>query len=56
MDAEILTLKQVADELGLTTKEVRRLAIIKKIPGYMVSGRLLFDRRDVEEYKAKNEN
>lgn len=49
-DAEILTIKQVADYLKVTDRTIYRLAAAKKIPAFKVGGTWRFSRADIESW------
>lgn len=49
-DAEILTIKQVADYLKVTERTIYRLAAAKKIPAFKVGGTWRFRKVDIESW------
>lgn len=49
-EAEILTVKQVADYLKVTERTIYRLAAGKKIPAFKVGGTWRFSRADIDAW------
>lgn len=49
-DAEILTIKQVADYLKVTERTIYRLAAAKKIPAFKVGGTWRFRKVDIDSW------
>lgn len=49
-EAEILTVKQVADYLKVTERTIYRLAAAKKIPAFKVGGTWRFSRADIDAW------
>ena len=49
-DAEILTIKQVADYLKVTERTIYRLAAAKKIPAFKVGGVWRFRKMDIDAW------
>ena len=49
-DAEILTVKQVADYLKVTERTIYRLAAAKKIPAFKVGGTWRFRKVDIDRW------
>jgi len=53
MDDRLLTLKQVAEYLGVSTITVRRLAKSGELPGFKVGKDWRFQRNDILSYVEK---
>jgi excisionase family DNA binding protein len=53
MDDRLLTLKQVAEYLGVSTITVRRLAKSGELPGFKVGKDWRFQRKDILSYVEK---
>ncbi len=49
-EAEILTIKQVADYLKVTDRTIYRLASAKKIPAFKVGGTWRFSRLEIDNW------
>lgn len=49
-EAEILTIKQVADYLKVTERTIYRLAAAKRIPAFKVGGTWRFARADIDAW------
>ena len=49
-EAEILTIKQVAEYLKVTERTIYRLAAAKKIPAFKVGGTWRFARADIDAW------
>ncbi|ABA57184.1 Excisionase/Xis, DNA-binding protein [Nitrosococcus oceani ATCC 19707] len=50
VDAEILTIKEVALYLKVTERTIYRLAADKKIPGFKVGGAWRFSRKEIDQW------
>ena len=49
VDAEILTIREVAVYLKVTERTIYRLAADKKIPGFKVGGAWRFSKKEIEQ-------
>lgn len=49
-EAEILTIKEVADFLKVTERTIYRLAAAHKIPAFKVGGTWRFSRTDIDQW------
>ena len=49
-DAEILTVREVAEYLKVTERTIYRLATAKKLPAFKVGGTWRFSRADIDSW------